>query len=134
MTKLVLSIQNNNGEAEIAVSTQQVGVPDFKEWSLSQYFRKYLLDEVNRIKETKPDSATEAPMPNELKACPYCNGEYVNSPDGHYVHPFNDCDDRGRILQVGDIVWFNHRPLEDALQKRIAELEKEVERLKRAKC
>jgi len=57
VTKLVLSIQNNNGEAEIAVSTQQVGVPDFNEWSLSQYFRKYLLDEVNRIKETKPDSA-----------------------------------------------------------------------------
>jgi len=63
-------------------------------------------------------------MPNELKACPYCNGEYVNSPDGHYVHPFNDCDDRGRILQAGDIVWFNHRPIEDALQARIEELEK----------
>jgi len=63
-------------------------------------------------------------MPNELKPCPYCNGEYVNSPDGHYVHPFNDCDDRGRILQTEDIAWFNQRPLEAALQARIEELEK----------
>ena len=58
-------------------------------------------------------------MPNELKPCPYCNGEYVNSPDGHYVHPFNDCDDRGRILQTEDIAWFNQRPIEEALNSEI---------------
>lgn len=72
-------------------------------------------------------------MPNELKPCPFCG----NMP---YQHPETKriwCDTYGcvgtDILATNTDKW-NSRPTEDALQARIAELEKEVEMLKRAKC
>ena len=53
MTKLVLSINMNGDDTDIQISTQQVGVPDFREWSLVQYFRTYLFDEIKRIKQSE---------------------------------------------------------------------------------
>jgi hypothetical protein len=53
MIKVILSIQISGEKTDIDISTQQRGVPDFREWSLSQYFRDYITKELHRMKQAE---------------------------------------------------------------------------------
>lgn len=69
----------------------------------------------------------------ELKNCPFCGEKLTAQPDlftgGTMYYHSNDCIKK--LLEHGDFrkLW-NTRPIEEALQKRIDELESENARLK----
>jgi NMD protein affecting ribosome stability and mRNA decay len=60
---------------------------------------------------------------SELKPCPFCGGEDIRTEPGINL---NYCD---KCSAEANIEHWNTRPIEDALNKRIAELEAEIERL-----
>lgn len=62
---------------------------------------------------------------SELKACPFCGGytEHAVAPDGDDDSIFCDCGASEEFLMNERFDQWNRRPIEDALNKRIAELE-----------
>ena len=69
---------------------------------------------------------------SELKSCPFCGGAVSKCDEsplygGSIMHDETECLFKNNLLFHGNIAerW-NSRPLEDALQARIAELEKEL--------
>ena len=75
-------------------------------------------------------------MPNELKPCPFCgqtNLEVCTSPTNSkkkYIRCRNDLCHYGAYTQKIDReMGWNRRPIEDALQARIEELEAEVDKM-----
>ena len=60
---------------------------------------------------------------SELKPCPFCGSADIRTEPGINL---NYCD---KCSAEANIEHWNTRPIEDALNKRIAELEAEIERL-----
>lgn len=61
--------------------------------------------------------------PTELRPCPFCAGNASLSPGRlHAVHGCGVQDCAGNVRWVPDKTW-NTRPIEDALQARVKELE-----------
>ena len=72
-------------------------------------------------------------MSKELKPCPFC-GEtpiYAVTPEGIDDSIDCRCGESECFLVDGRLEQWNHRPVEDALQKRIKELEAENKRLRK---
>lgn len=71
-------------------------------------------------------------MDYELKPCPFCGGELIGQPDlfsGGLRYDHNCIND---LLGSCDFIpQWNKRPIEEKLNKRIDELEKELETWKR---
>jgi hypothetical protein len=72
----------------------------------------------------------EAPMPNELKPCPFCESELIKCDASpiygvSYVHPRGDCLFAEAIFweHTGALKVWKNRPIEDALQARIEQIE-----------
>ena len=65
-------------------------------------------------------------MSEELKACPFCGGNDIVYEEALSVTYCNDC---GGELDEGFGSDWNTRPIEDALNKRIAELEAKNEKI-----
>jgi len=78
-------------------------------------------------------------MSDELKACPFCNSvpmvkQYFIKGVANHINYFVECPcgnrTRSRKSYYGAVSEWNTRPLEDALQARITELEAENAKLK----
>ena len=70
---------------------------------------------------------------SKMKPCPFCGKEdlyFEQDEEGETNIVCGWCEYKTRIFQtIGDAArWWNTRPIEDALNKRIAELEAESER------
>jgi len=64
----------------------------------------------------------------ELKPCPFCGNTNLHHTETSIFHAVW-CKDCGAMVDIDDgdaIKLWNTRPLEDALQKRIAELEEQL--------
>ena len=62
-------------------------------------------------------------MSEELRPCPFCGGTKICTEKGINLNYCDNCSAESNVEH-----W-NTRPIEDALNKRIAELEAEIERL-----
>ncbi len=73
-------------------------------------------------------------MRNELKPCPFCGKTpiYAVTPDGENDSIVCRCGESECFLDDGRLDQWNCRPIKDALQKRIEELEAENKRLREA--
>lgn len=77
-------------------------------------------------------------MSEKLKPCPFCGETRLTIEDNQKVRDVHVlCNDCGAKTSFDGIRYtvmdrWNHRPFEDALQKRIEELEAENERLRKA--
>ena len=68
-------------------------------------------------------------MPNELKPCPFCGNQAERTLLGKYTCSVKKCP--GYFVECSLKDW-NTRPIEDALNARIAELEAEVAELRKS--
>jgi ribosomal protein L37AE/L43A len=84
----------------------------------NEYPDEYLDENGNEYQEEKPEQER-----GELKPCPFCGSADIRTEPGINL---NYCD---KCSAEANIEHWNTRPIEDALNKRIAELEAEIERL-----
>lgn len=67
---------------------------------------------------------------SELKPCPFCGWEFAEHAWNEFGEEYRVCDQCGASSGTVDSKWdWQSRPIEDALRKRIAELEGEIDQL-----
>ena len=92
----------------------------------NEYPDEYLDENGNEYQEEKPEQER-----GELKPCPFCGSKNTTLDYFEISCP----QELGTLVLCGDcgsystVDRWNTRPIEDALNKRIAELEAEIERL-----
>jgi BMFP domain-containing protein YqiC len=65
---------------------------------------------------------------SELKSCPFCGWEFAEHAWNEFGEEYRVCDQCGATSGTVNSMWdWNTRPIEDALNARIAELEATVE-------